>query len=70
MVFLDCPGVSYVVLGCPMVSCGNQMHPANWTIILQFKHFHGNFGASLEYDFRICPPIPTLPTQTPNLLDL
>ena len=27
MVFLDCPGVFYGVLGCPMVSCGNQMHP-------------------------------------------
>ena len=21
-----CPGVSYGVLGCPMVSCGNQMY--------------------------------------------
>ena len=28
MVFWDCPGVSYGVLGCPMESCGNQMHPS------------------------------------------
>ena len=27
MVFLDWPWVSYGVLGGPMVSCGNQMHP-------------------------------------------
>ena len=35
MVLLDCPGVSNGVLGCPMVSCGNQMHPVSTIFFLK-----------------------------------
>ena len=50
MVFLDCPGVSYGVPGCPMVSCGNQMHLGNITSI----HTNMTITNRVNSDFQWC----------------
>ena len=47
MVFLDCPGVFYCVLGCPMVSCGNQMQDS-----VYYKNVDINVFYMLERDIR------------------
>ena len=53
MVFLGCPGVSYGVLWCPMVSCGIQIHPND---PLSFDRYRGpdpTFIISREINLQV-----------------